>query len=171
MTQTRNNGIVTVVPSDPYNPPADLAAMADSADVVRRCANQAAVNALTGLRVGSVMCRTDLGGQPLFTWNGTVWIAATAKVDIGQGEQRPILKGTEALVNTNEFSVGFLVFAEPFPNICTAVTMTHSTGSLTGVTFRVITRNANSVEFVAYKSDGTGLGAAGLYINYIAVGY
>ena len=47
MSQTRDNGIKVPVNSDAYNPTADLATMADSANVVTVVANSTARNALT----------------------------------------------------------------------------------------------------------------------------
>ena len=172
MPQTRNNGIEVPVPSDPYNPPADMAKMADTSDVVRRVGSQAEQNALTDLRVGTVICRTDLAGQPLLSWNGTTWLWASPDVNAQQPVgQRGIIKGDEALAPTNEFSVGFIQFPTPFPNACRAITLTASTAALTAVIFRIVNRNPGSVEFVAYDANGNGLPNTGIYVNYVAVGY
>lgn len=171
MTQTRNNGGVVPVPSDPYNPPADMAVMADSLDVVRRVPNQAAQNALTDLRVGTMMVRTDLTGQPAFTWTGTAWVAMAPNVEVGQGSNRTQIKGSEVVVTTTEFSTGRVVFVTPFPNACSAATLTHSTGALTVVNFRITAKTPTYVEFVAYNAAGTGLPSSAIYLNYVAVGY
>jgi hypothetical protein len=171
MPQTRNNGAVVPVPSDVYNPPADMATMADSLDVVRRVSSQAAQNALTDLRVGTTIVRTDLTGQPLLTYNGTTWIYAAPEVHPIPGNNRGIVKGDEALATTNGFSVGFIQFPTPFPNACRSITLTASTATLTAVIFRVVARNAGSVEFAAYDAAGNGLPNTGIYVNYVAVGY
>lgn len=171
MTQTLNNGMEVPVPSTPYNPPADMAKMGKTADVVRRVPTQAAQNALTDLRPGTVMCRTDFPGQPLFTWDGAGWIAVAPELEFGQGNDRGRIKAREVLATTTEFSTGRVVFATPFPNACTAVTLTHSTNGLTTVSFRIIDRKPNYVEFVAYGPGSAGLPNTGLYVNYIAAGY
>lgn len=171
MTQIRNNGIEVPVPSDPYNPPADMAKMADTSDVVRRVPNQTAQNALTDLRVGTMMVRTDLPGQPAFTWDGTGWQAVAARVDAGQTTQRTFVKAKEVSVTTTEFSTGRIVFDTPFPNFCAATTLTHSTGALTVVNFRIIAKAAGYVDFVAYNAAGAGLPSSAIYLNYVAVGF
>lgn len=176
MPQTRNNGGVVPVPSDPYNPPADMAAMADSLDVVRRAPNQAAQNAITGKRLGTAMVRTDLSGQPMFTWTGAddssgAWVAVAPEIEFGQGGNRGTIKGREVLVTTTEFSTGRVVFATPFRTACASCTLTNSTGAVTFVNFRITDRQPSYVEFVAYDKAGNGLPSSALYINYVAVGY
>lgn len=176
MTQIRNNGIEVPVPSTPYNPPADMAKMADTTDVLRRVDSQTAQNAITGKRRGTAMVRTDLTGQPIFTWTGEDdnnggWVGAAPEVHAVPGNNRGIVKGDEVLATTNDFSVGFIQFSTPFPNACEAITLTASTASLTAVIFRIVNRNPGSVEFVAYDAAGNGLANTGIYVNYIAVGF
>lgn len=172
MTQTLNNGIIVPVPSDPYNPPADMANMGKSADVVRRVNGDAQQNALTDLRVGTVMVRTDLPGQPLFSWTGTLWMAVAPELEVGQGNNRGRIKIGEALAPTTGFSTGRIVFATPFPNACTGCTITNSTGdAVPFANFRIIARQPSYVEFVAMDANGAGLANSGLYVNYTAGGY
>lgn len=176
MTQVRNNGIEVPVPSDPYNPPADMAKMADTADVVRRADSQTAQNGITGKRKGTAMVRTDLPGQPMFTWSGAddsagEWRAVSPDVEFGQGNARGIIKGREVLVTTTEFSTGRVVFETPFPVACKSITLSHSTAALTVVNFRITDKQPSYAEFVAYNASGAGLPSSAIYVNYVAVGY
>lgn len=73
MPTTRNNGIVVPINSDAYNPTADMATMADSANVVIGVANQAARDAIPSPVAGkTTVARADLGGV-IEIWNGTYW--------------------------------------------------------------------------------------------------
>ena len=176
MPQTRNNGGIVPVPSDPYNPPADMATLTDSLDVVRRADSQEAQNAITGKRKGTAMVRMDLPGQPMFTWSGTddsagEWRAVAPDLEFGQGNARGIIKGREVLVTTTEFSTGRVVFETPFPVACKSITLTHGTAALTVVNFRITDKQPSYVEFVAYNASGAGLPSSAIYVNYVAVGY
>ncbi|MHC6592435.1 gp53-like domain-containing protein [Arthrobacter sp. C152] len=176
MTQVRNNGIEVPVPSDPYNPPADMAKMADTTEVIRRVSSDTAMNSITGKRPGTPMVRTDWPGQPMFTWSGAddsagAWIAVAPELEFGQGNSRGIIKGREVLVTTTEFSTGRVVFETPFPNACRGITLTHSTGALTVVNFRITDKQPSYAEFVAYNASGAGLPSSAIYVNYVAVGF
>ena len=76
MTQTRPNSIVVPVNSDDYNLTADLATMADSANVVTPVPSDLAQTALEGsglLFPGYAMVRTDIASMPLFLWDGAAF--------------------------------------------------------------------------------------------------
>ena len=78
MPQTRPNGVVVPVPSDDYNPPQDMADMADSIRSIAVVADQAAMDTLPSLYPGGVLpnptyaSRTDQGGE-IWLWNGISW--------------------------------------------------------------------------------------------------
>lgn len=70
MPQTRPNGVIVPINSDAYNLAGDLAAMADSANVVTVVASQAARDALS-LYPGRTVWRQDINVQQ--TYNGAIW--------------------------------------------------------------------------------------------------
>ena len=88
MTQTRPNGIVVPVASDDYNPPQDMADMADSTNTILNIADEAARDSLAAtfpggvLPVPTVISRADLGGD-LEIWTGSQWrtVNETSKVN------------------------------------------------------------------------------------------
>lgn len=177
MPQTRNNGGVVPVPSDPYNPPADWATQTDSLDVVRRVGSDSVQAALTGLRVGTVMCRYDKTGQPLFTWNGTQWISAAGRVVVPglPAGSIPIMQMSEASVLIGAGSAGSISFPEAFPNGLRSLLVTDSTAGANAIVVkaRMDLSNAGAGVFTAFNSaDGTGIASGTtLYVNYIATGY
>jgi hypothetical protein len=73
MSQTLQNGITIATNSDPYNLIPDVTSALKSANVIAPIATQAAQDALTGKFLGMTIVRTDIAGQPMFQWNGTVW--------------------------------------------------------------------------------------------------
>lgn len=72
MPQTRDNGTVVPVNSDPYNPTDDLADMADSLFVITPVSSDAQRDALLKF-VGRTVRRLDKSGSLEF-WDGTQWI-------------------------------------------------------------------------------------------------
>lgn len=78
MPQTRPNGVITPIPSDDYNPPQDMADMADSILTIVEVADEAARDSLGSLYPGGILpnpfyvSRADLGGEIEF-WNGLTW--------------------------------------------------------------------------------------------------
>ena len=72
MPQYRSNKIRVPITSDAYALTADLAAMADSANVIIPVASQSERDALPGKYVGMVVARTDLPGVTEI-YDGTNW--------------------------------------------------------------------------------------------------
>jgi len=76
------NKITVAVGSDGWNPVAHMKGLADTADVVINVASLAEANGLAALAPGGVLpvpthiCRTDIVGAPIMTWNGTKWVGA-----------------------------------------------------------------------------------------------
>jgi len=177
MPQTRNNGAVVPVPSDPYNPPADMATMADSLDVVRRVNSAAEQAALTGLRAGNLMVRTDLSGQPLYKWSGTEWVPAAGRIRMAglPAGSVPILQTNEVAVTIGSGSAGSIPFPEVFPTAIRSLIITDSTAGANGIVVkaRMDLSTTGSGVFTAFNAtDGTGVASGTtLYVNYIAGGY
>lgn len=77
MPQTRPNGIKVPIPSDDYNPPQDMADMADSTNSIIDVADLSARDSLPALFGGvlpvpTVISRADHGGD-LEIWTGDRW--------------------------------------------------------------------------------------------------
>jgi len=91
MTQTRPNGIVVPVASDDYNPPQDMADMADSTNTILNVADLAARGTLAAtfpggvLPVPTVISRADLGGD-LEIWTGSQWRTVNETSDVNTAD-------------------------------------------------------------------------------------
>jgi hypothetical protein len=72
MAQTRPNGVVVPINSDAYNPTADLATMADSANVLMPAVSATARNALPK-HAGTGVIRTDTPDLRIDRYDGTNW--------------------------------------------------------------------------------------------------
>lgn len=177
MTQVRNNGIEVPVPSDPYNPPADMAKMADTTDVVRRVNSTSELAALTGLRAGNLMVRTDLTGQPLYKWTGTEWRAAAPRIvmagmPIGAV---PMFQTGEVAVTIGAGSAGNIPFPESFPSTIRSLTVTDSTAGANGIVVkaRLDLSTVSTGVFTAFNaSDGSGIASGTtLYVTFTTGGW
>lgn len=129
MPQTRPNVIKVPVNSDGYNLTADLATMADSANVVIPVPNAAARDALTPY-VGMAVTRQDVPGQPIEIYNGSSWDrvgprahANTQMVGSGMatndyltGTKRSWRQGGTSTGNTDAAGNVAISFPVPFPN-------------------------------------------------------
>ncbi|CAN7465861.1 hypothetical protein LJR013_003187 [Pseudarthrobacter oxydans] len=177
MTQTRNNGAVVPVPSDPYNPPADMAVMADSLDIVRRVASPSELAALTGLRAGNLMVRTDLPNDPVFKWDGAEWKPVAGRILMAglPAGAVPILQTNEVAVTIGVGSAGSIPFPEVFPTALRSLIVTDSTAGANGIVVkaRMDLSTTGTGVFTAFNAtDGTGVASGTtLYVNYIAGGY
>lgn len=82
MTAQTWNKLTVPVGSDAWNPVAHMKGIADTADVVISVSSAAEANGLAALAPGGVLpvpthiCRTDIVGAPIMTWNGTKWVGA-----------------------------------------------------------------------------------------------
>lgn len=80
MTAQSWNKITVPVGSDAWNPVAHMKGIADTAKVVINVSSLAEANGLAALAPGGVLpvpthiCRTDIVGAPIMTWNGTKWV-------------------------------------------------------------------------------------------------
>lgn len=177
MTQTRNNGAIVPVPSDPYNPPADMAAMADSLDVVRRVNSASELAALTGLRAGNLMVRTDLPNQPTYKWTGTEWRPVASRIVIAGVPvgSVPVIQSNEVSVTIGSGSAGSIPFPESFPTAIRSLVVSDSTAGANAITVkaRMDLSTVSTGVFTAFNSaDGTGIATGTtLYVTYIATGY
>lgn len=177
MTQVRNNGIEVPVPSDPYNPPADMAKMADTTDVVRRVNSASELAALTGLRAGNLMVRTDLPNQPAFKWNGTEWRPLAGRIVMAglPAGSVPVIQSNEVGVTIGSGSAGSIPFPESFPTAIRSLIITDSTAGANGIVVkaRMDLSTVSTGVFTAFNAtDGTGVAAGTtLYVNFIATGY
>jgi hypothetical protein len=177
MPQTRNNGAVVPVPSDPYNPPADMATMADSLDVVRRVNSTAEQAALTGLRAGNLMVRTDLTGDPVFKWTGTEWIPVAPRVVMAglPAGAVPIFQTGEVAVTIGSGSAGNIPFPEVFPTAIRSLTVTDSTAGANGIVVKArldLSTLATGVFTAFNATDGTGIAAGTtLYVTFTTGGW
>jgi hypothetical protein len=132
MTQTRPNGIVVPINSDAYNLTADLAAMADKANVVIVCASQAARDSLTVV-TGMVVIRTDLPGAPFEKWDGSLWRRSGSQT--WQFDRSASTDSTFTTANTN--LVSGTITAAPAGNyrIDAVCSLYASTGAVVGYVF------------------------------------
>lgn len=76
MPQTRPNGGVVPVNSDPYNLTADMATQTDTLNVITPIPSSAAQTALEAsglLFPGYAMVRTDIASLPIFLWDGAAF--------------------------------------------------------------------------------------------------
>ncbi|MGO4583650.1 hypothetical protein AB4Z38_07145 [Arthrobacter sp. 2RAF6] len=178
MPQTRPNVIQVPVNADGYNLTADLATMADSANVVIPVPNQTARDALT-LHTGLTVTRNDVPGQPIEIYNGSSWdrIGPRAHANsqiVGSGmTANDYLTGTKRLWTQGGTTVGTtdaagnvaVSFPVAFPNglesavVCNGDSTTGNllmsvSGSLTSTlsTLFVNVRIANTGAFPATSS-------------------
>lgn len=91
MPQTRPNGIVVPVASDTYNPPQDMADMADSINSILNVADDTARDSLAAtfpggvLPIPTVISRADNGGD-LEIWTGVKWRTINETSDVNTSD-------------------------------------------------------------------------------------
>lgn len=78
--------------------------------------------------------------------------------------------GTSAITTSAQYSTARIVFPDPFPEECTGASVTNTTTGVNAVIFKITKLDRTYIDIVAYKPDGNGIGAAGLFCTWTAAG-